>query len=333
MRLVTYQHQCDTGLGIFHNGHVYPLQRMDTIFQMSDMVDFLKGGPSLMDIAKKYDRLIKEGAFEEIAITTDYTLLAPVPRPTSARDAYAFRQHVAAARRNRGVDMIPEFDQFPVFYFTNHLGITGPGTITLMPDHFQRLDFELEVAVVIGQKGRNIRAREADHYIAGYMIMNDFSARRLQMEEMKLSLGPAKGKDFATAIGPYLVTPDELEDRRRPAKEGHTGTLYDLVMKAYVNGQQVSEGNLADMDWTFAEIIERISYGTTIYPGEVIGSGTVGTGCFMELNGTWRRENPNHQEWWLQPGDEVVLEVERLGVLSNRVIQEDTDHSLLSLKK
>ncbi len=333
MRLVTFRHQCHTGLGIFHNGKVYPLDRIDPAFPAHDMVAFLEAGPSMMELAKSYDHRIKSGEFSDIAIPSDYDLLAPVPRPVSARDAYAFRQHVAAARRNRGVDMIPEFDQFPVFYFTNHLGIVGPGPVRMMPDHFERLDFELEVAVVIGRKGRNIRAHEADDYIAGYMIMNDFSARRLQMEEMKLSLGPAKGKDFATAIGPYLVTPDELEDRKRPAKEGHTGTRYDLVMKAYVNGQQVSEGNLADMDWTFAEIIERISYGTTIYPGEVIGSGTVGTGCFMELNGTWRRENPDHTDWWLQPGDEVVLEVERLGTLTNQVIQEDTDYSILALKK
>ncbi len=331
MRLVTFQSECRTGLGIFHTGRVYPLEALDPVFP-GEMVEFLNAGPKMMEIAQDYDRRIKAGEFADIAIE-GYALMAPVPRPVSARDAYAFRQHVAAARRNRGAEMIPEFDQFPIFYFTNHLGIVGPGTIKLMPDHFKRLDFELEAAVVIGRKGRNIRASEADDYIAGYMIMNDFSARQMQMEEMKLSLGPAKGKDFATAIGPYLVTPDELLDRRRDAKPGHTGALYDLVMKAYVNGQQVSEGNLADMDWTFAEIIERVSYGNTIYPGEVIGSGTVGTGCFLELNGTWKRENPDHTPWWLQPGDEVVLEIERLGTLRNRVELEDTDYSLLALKK
>ena len=132
----------------------------------------------------------------------DVEILAPVPHPTSCRDAYAFRQHVASARRNRKVEMIPEFDQFPVFYFTNHNSIQGPGEIVCMPDHFKKLDFELEAAIVICKPGKNIKASEADEYIGGYMIMNDMSARGLQMEEMKLNLGPAKGKDFATAIGP-----------------------------------------------------------------------------------------------------------------------------------
>jgi fumarylacetoacetate (FAA) hydrolase len=137
-------------------------------------------------------------------------ILSPVPFPTSCRDAYAFRQHVAAARRNRKVDMIAEFDQYPIFYFTNHHSIKGPGEVTCMPDHFEKLDFELEVAIVICKHGKNIKAEEADEYIGGLMIMNDLSARRLQMEEMLLNLGPAKGKDFATTVGPWLVTLDEL---------------------------------------------------------------------------------------------------------------------------
>ena len=137
-------------------------------------------------------------------------LLAPVPHPSSCRDGYAFREHVAAARRNRNVEMIPQFDQYPVFYFTNHNSIQGPGEIVCMPDHFEKLDFELEAAIVICKHGRNIPAADADEYIGGLMIMNDISARRLQMEEMLLNLGPAKGKDFATVVGPMLVTMDEL---------------------------------------------------------------------------------------------------------------------------
>ena len=147
------------------------------------------------------------------------SILAPVPFPNSCRDGYAFRQHVAAARRNRNVPMIPEFDQFPVFYFTNHHSMRGPGRYPCMPDHFSKLDFELEAAIVICKHGRNIRAEEADEYIGGLMIMNDFSARQLQTEEMLLNLGPAKGKDFATTLGPWLVTLDELEDKKFPAKQ------------------------------------------------------------------------------------------------------------------
>jgi fumarylacetoacetate (FAA) hydrolase len=263
----------------------------------------------------------------------DVQLLAPVPFPASCRDGYAFRQHVAAARRNRGVDMTPEFDQFPIFYFTNHHSITGPGEIRCMPDHFEKLDFELEAAIVICRHGKNIKAEEADEYIGGLMIMNDMSARGLQMEEMKLNLGPAKGKDFSTVIGPWLVTMDELRDYEIPAKENHTGKNWNLSMKCWVNDILVSEGNLGDMDWTFAEIIERASYGVDLYPGDVIGSGTVGTGCFLELNGTGKRNDPNYAEQWLQPNDVVEMEINGLGKLSNTVVAEETDWSILSKKK
>jgi len=202
-----------------------------------------------------------------------------------------------------------------------------------MPDHFNKLDFELEVAIVICKPGRNIKASEADEYIGGYMIMNDLSARELQMDEMKLNLGPAKGKDFATAIGPMLVTPDELEEFKILPKENHTGNAYNLKMTCSVNGVPVSEGNLADMDWTFAEIIERCSYGVQLYPGDIIGSGTVGTGCFLELNGTGKLNDPEYKEQWLHEGDEVEMEIEELGKLKNTVVKEESDFSILALKK
>jgi fumarylacetoacetate (FAA) hydrolase len=259
-------------------------------------------------------------------------IVAPVPHPTSCRDGYAFRQHVEAARRNRKVPMIPEFDQYPVFYFTNHNSIKGPGEIICMPDHFEKLDFELEVAIVICKQGRNIKAEDADEYIGGLMVMNDLSARRLQMDEMLLNLGPAKGKDFATAIGPWLVTLDELKGFEVPCKEGHTGKSWNLKMKASVNGNQVSEGNLKEMDWTFAEIIERASYGVDLYPGDIIGSGTVGTGCFLELNGTGKLNDPNYEEQWLKEGDFVELEVDQLGILSNTIVAEETEHTILNRK-
>lgn len=296
------------------------------------MNQFLWEGEEIMQHALRADRDIRTGkitAKEEVF----YEILAPVPRPGSCRDGYAFRQHVEAARRNRGVEMIPEFDQYPIFYFTNHNSIVGPGDVMCMPDHFEKLDFELEVAVVLNKKGRNIKASEADAYIAGYMIMNDLSARTLQMEEMLLNLGPAKGKDFATAIGPWLVTPDELEPYKVPAKGGHTGNCYNLEMKCEVNGIRVSAGTMADMDWTFAEIIERCSYGCEVLPGDVIGSGTVGTGCFLELNGTGLLNNPDYKTQWLQPGDLVEMEVTGLGRLSNTIKAEETDWSILKLKK
>ena len=209
--------------------------------------------------------------------------------------------------------MIPEFDLFPVFYFTNHQAVFGPGTIPVQKLHLDKLDFELEVAVVISKHGQNIPKEKADDYIFGYTIMNDWSARALQLEEMKLNLGPAKGKDFATSLGPTLVTRSELLGAGR-LKASPKGEVLTASMKAFVNGKQYSEGNVNQMNWTFAQIIERASYGVTLYPGDVIGSGTVGTGCFLELNGSKITNN-----LWLKDGDKVDLEVEGLGRLENTI--------------
>lgn len=242
-------------------------------------------------------------------------LMAPVPRPTSMRDGYAFRQHVESARKGRGLPMIPEFDLFPVFYFTNHQAVSGPGEIQVQDQALQDFDFELEVAVVIGKRGKNIPASKADEHIFGYMIMNDWSARALQREEMKLNLGPAKGKDLSTSLGPWLVTRDELE---RFAAKSPQGTRHKLRMRAYHNGKQVSDGNLNDMNWTFAQILERASYGVWLEPGDVIGSGTVGTGCYMELNATKTTDNV-----WIKPGDTFALEVEALGTLENKIVRAE----------
>ncbi|GAB3936112.1 fumarylacetoacetate hydrolase family protein [Mucilaginibacter myungsuensis] len=331
MKLVSYKTEDREHLGIHANGHIYNVHSCDKLIP-DNMKAFLEGGDELMERAKNINGNILSGklqAREEVF----FELMAPVPHPTSCRDGYAFRQHVAAARRNRKVDMIAEFDQFPIFYFTNHNAIQGVGEIECMPDHFQKLDFELEVAVVIGKKGRNFTAAEADDYIAGYMIMNDMSARTLQMEEMLLNLGPAKGKDFSTVIGPWLVTPDELERYKVAPKPGHVGNAYNLQMNCSVNGKQVSAGNMADMDWTFAEIIERCAYGCDVLPGDVIGSGTVGTGCFLELNGTGLLNDPNYPTQWLQPGDLVEMDITGLGVLSNVIKAAKSELSLLGLKK
>ena len=337
MKLVSYRHDDAPLLGVFLNERIYNLKAAGDLLNMSGastMKELLDGGPKAMDAARDIVLRISEGKLDLPGLTWgEADILAPVPQPTSCRDGYAFRQHVEAARRNRKLEMIPEFDEYPIFYFTNHNAIQGPGDIWCMPDHFRQLDFELEAAVVIGKKGRNIRAEDADSYIAGYMIMNDMSARQLQMEEMKLNLGPAKGKDFSTVIGPWLVTPDELESRRLSAKPGHTGDRYDLRMECRVNGVKVSEGNLAQMDWTFAEIIERCAYGADILPGDVIGSGTVGTGCFLELNGTGKLNDPDYPVQWLQEGDEVEMTIDGLGCLKNNIRRVETDFSILALKK
>lgn len=333
MKLVTYIKDGNEQLAALINGQLIDMDQLhpDLPNTMSMMLQYWDENFAL---AKRGELAIAEGRMMKVGVPIEEAMvLAPVPFPNSCRDGYAFRQHVAAARRNRKVDMIAEFDQYPIFYFTNHHSIQGPGEIMCMPDHFEKLDFELEAAIVIGKGGRNITAEEADDHIAGLMILNDMSARRLQMEEMLLNLGPAKGKDFCTVIGPWLVTLDELAPFEVPCKPNHVGKNWNLSMKCWVNGVQVSEGNVADMDWTFAEIVERCAYGVNLYPGDVIGSGTVGTGCFLELNGTGKLNDPNYQEQWLQDGDVVEMEIEGLGRLSNTIVREESDFSILAKKK
>jgi len=336
MKLLTYLKEGNEQLALLIDDLVYDIELVHPDIP-NTMNMFLQYWDELFPIAQAGELAIREGhrniRTSLVSRIEDVRLLAPVPLPSSCRDGYAFRQHVAAARRNRKAPMIPEFDQYPVFYFTNHHGIQGPGDIRCMPDHFEKLDFELEAAIVIGRQGRNIPAEEADSYIAGLMIMNDMSARTLQSEEMLLNLGPAKGKDFSTVIGPWLVTLDELQEYETACKEGHTGLSWDLRMQCRVNGVSVSDGKLSDMDWTFAELIERASYGADLYPGDIIGSGTVGTGCFLELNGTGRLNDPGYAEQWLKENDVIELEVDGLGILTNTIVREDNDRSLLAIKK
>ncbi|WP_210363951.1 fumarylacetoacetate hydrolase family protein [Bacillus sp. REN3] len=268
-----------------------------------NMLQFIENHEEYMEFIEEHRGLIETGngcyPLEEIK------LRAPLPNPKSVRDFYAFEQHVKTARENRGLEMIPEWYEIAVFYFTNHLAIKGPEEEIERPYACEWLDYELEIACVIGKEGRNIKAAEADSYIFGYFIMNDWSARDLQRKEMKVGLGPAKGKDFATSFGPYLLTKDELESHR-------SGKGYDLEMTARVNGVELSRGNMRDLYYSIGEMIERASAGTTLYPGEVIGSGTVGTGCILELGTDVHR--------WLEPGDEVELEITKLGILKNKII-------------
>jgi 2-keto-4-pentenoate hydratase/2-oxohepta-3-ene-1,7-dioic acid hydratase in catechol pathway len=225
------------------------------------------------------------------------------------RDFFAFEQHVKTANANRGRVVPPEWYEIPVFYFSNPTAIFVTGDTVPYPHGSAALDYELEVACVIGREGRDIKANDAQEYIFGYMVYNDWSARDLQRQEMAVGLGPAKGKDFAQSFGPILATQDDLADR-------HTGRpgVFDLEMIARVNGIERSRGNMKDLYWSFGQMIERASANVTLHPGDVIGSGTVGTGCLLEVT---RGQGP-----WLQPGDVVELEVERLGILRNTIGQK-----------
>ena len=325
MKLITYKIQNSEShqIGVVEDKLIYNLNNCFGDISLVDMFQ-VENYQDQIALHICNDDCIKHN-FEEI------TILPPIPKPTSFRDAYAFRQHVETSRKNRGLNMIAEFDQFPVFYFSNHNTMFADGEeIKLMPDHFEQLDFELEFAIVIGKGGKNILSKDADQHIAGFCILNDLSCRRLQMEEMRLSLGPAKGKDFANVLGPYLVTPDELFSK---IIDTPCGNKYDLNMKCFVNGELLSEGNAKDMNWTFAEIIERASYGVELFPGDVIGSGTVGTGCLLEINGSGKRANLDYIERWIEEGDQIEMQIEGLGKISNKIVKSESNHSILKLKK
>jgi len=237
----------------------------------------------------------------------DVQLLAPVPNPQSFRDFYAFEQHVRAARKLRGVDMHPDWFKIAIFYFSNPAALYGHGEDIPYPRGTNELDYELEFAIIIAKGGSDINQDEADKYIAGYTICNDWSARDLQREEMAMSLGPAKGKDFASSFGPYMVTPDELEDAW-----DDDGKL-QLRMTCHVNGKLISDGNTNDLYHPFTKMIERASMNAKLLPGDILGSGTVGTGCILELR-------PENVGGWIKKGDVVHMEVERLGVLENKIV-------------
>ena len=243
---------------------------------------------------------------KSIAVYEDDVILhPPVPNPSTFRDFYAFEQHVKSARKLRGKDMDPLWYEVPVFYFSNPNALFGHRAAIPYPEPTQELDFELEIAIYICNGGKNISAQDADYYIAGYTILNDWSARDIQREEMQLHLGPAKGKDFATSVGPYLVTPDELSAALSDEK-------LRLNMTCHVNGRKLSEGNTEDLYHSFQKMIERASHQAELKPGDLIGSGTVGTGCILELR-------PEHTGGWLKPGDKVVCEIEKLGQLKNTI--------------
>lgn len=236
----------------------------------------------------------------------------PVPTPPSFRDAYAFLEHVQTCRKARGQDVHLAFFECPAFYFSNPASISGSGTVKVPPHCHEKVDYELEVGIVIGQDTSDASAKEADSAIAGFMMLNDWSARKIQAErELPMMMGPNKSKDFATTCGPWLTTTDELAD---VADKTARGRHYDIPLEASVNGRKLSSGNLNTLHYTFAEIIAHTSAGTTLKKGDIIGSGTVGTGCLLELNLTEKTNN-----LWLQDGDTVILSSEKLGSLENKI--------------
>ncbi len=292
-----------SALLLAERGHGRP-QRVADALVPPDMLAFLEGGKPAMELAQEALSVYGALAAQEptgcngerlIHKPSDVKLLAPLTRANLIRDFLAFEAHTRKGYERRGQEFPKLWYEIPVYYKGNPRSIVGPDETVEWPAFTKKFDYELEIACVIGKEGRDIPVEKAHEYIAGYTIFNDFSARDVQMEEVQLRLGPAKGKDFATGMGPYLVTPDEIGDPR------------DLRMTARVNGELWSDGNSGTSHWTFPQMIAYVSRAETLYPGDVFGSGTVGGGCGYEL------------DRWVQPGDLIELEITNLGVLRHRV--------------
>lgn len=249
----------------------------------------------------------------EVLALSEVVLRGPIPEPPSIRDFMAFEEHVVTSTEALGGTVDPVWYEQPVFYFTNPAAVLGPEADVPVAPGSSAWDYELEVAAVIGKGGSNLDPGEAEAHIAGFLILCDWSARDLQGTEMRMLLGPVKGKDTATTFGPVMVTPDELEPYR-------SGKGYALTMRAWVNGKQYSSGTWSTIYWSFPQMLAYASRGTTLRVGDVIGSGTVGTGCILELS----RVHGLDDYPWLVPGDVVRLEVDQLGSTTSRIVEGGT---------
>jgi 2-keto-4-pentenoate hydratase/2-oxohepta-3-ene-1,7-dioic acid hydratase in catechol pathway len=301
VKWVTYQSGIDGALhaGVIRDGSVHGARGCESL------VDILAGGQ---------ERLLAEAeaAYADPLEVVDLRrawLVAPVPVPPSIRDFMAFEGHVVTSMAALGRTVDPIWYELPLFYFSNPAAVKAPTEAIEISPGSTDFDFELEVAAVIGRSGADIRVEDAEHHIAGYVLFCDWSARDLQEQAMPQGLGPVKGKDGATSLGPWIVTPDELEHTR-------AGRAFDLTMTASVNGKRYSTGNLRDLYWSFAEMVAYASRGTTLVPGDLLGSGTVGTGCILELSRTHGSESYP----WLRAGDVVTLEVQCMGSVRAEIL-------------
>ncbi len=260
------------------------------------------------DAAHFYNLIKPEMSFQDpLLLSLSYKdLLVPVPRVTSIRDFYSFEEHVRKARARRGLDMVPEWYDIPAYYYSSTSMLYPSGSSIPYPPFTSELDYEMEVAAVIGKEGINIRREDALSHILGLTLANDWSARDLQRKEMKIGLGPSKSKDFATSLGPYITTLDELDDFKE------SDDRFDIAVETYVNGKRYSAGNVKDMHWSFSELVEYASKGTRLRKGDVIMSGTVSTGCILELG--------PEEYGWLKRGDVVSIKSPILGELTNEVV-------------
>lgn len=267
----------------------------DELFQIDDSVKFYDISDASIEGKKPLQMAFRNS-----------DLLVPLPKVTSIRDFYTFEDHVRKARERRGLGMAKEWYEIPAYYYSGTSMIYPSGSSVPYPTFTSELDYEMEVAAVVGREGINIRKEEATSHIMGLMLANDWSARDLQRKEMAIGLGPSKSKDFATSLGPYITTIDELEEFRE------SDDRFDIPVEAYVNGKRYSGGNVRDMHWSFAELVEYASKGNRLRKGDVIMSGTVSTGCILELG--------PEEYGWLKKGDVVSIRSPVLGELTNEVV-------------
>lgn len=320
MKLVTFKNKKgETKAGWLKGDGIVDMQLISNGVLSDNMLAFI-------DDHEKYFAIIKDMDLESAEPTyaiNDVQLLAPLLNPRSFRDYIGFEQHMLNASAKFGHQIGEAWYEMPIFYFTNHHAIYGPGDEIKRPAKETRLDIELEMAVIIGKKGKDIKAAEAEDYIFGYTIFNDWTARAIQKKEMEIPLGPHKGKDFANAIGPCIITKDEMEKYRCAFSEAFfasplkvpavQGDRFDLKMSSRINGQTICEGNYKTVYYNFPQMIERASENNvTMMPGDILGSGTVGWGSLIENNFEVHRP--------LEPGDVVELEIEGIGVLRNIVV-------------
>ncbi|GAB3641184.1 fumarylacetoacetate hydrolase family protein [Spirosoma arcticum] len=320
MKLVTFQNpEGITRAGWLTAAGVVDMNQVSNGALPTDMLTFI-------DNQEIYLGLIDANGWRDSAPTyapSDVTLLAPLPNPRSFRDYIGFEMHMLNASRSFGHSIANAWYEMPIFYFTNHQAIYGPDDDIKRPARETKLDIELEIACIIGKSGSDIVADEARPYIFGYTVFNDWTARAIQRREMEAPLGPHKGKDFANAIGPCIVTADEMEQYRCTITEADfpeplrfppgPKDRFDLKMQTRINGVTVCEGNYKTVHYNFEQMIERASEnGVTLMPGDVLGSGTVGRGSLIENNFSVHRP--------LEPGDVVELEIEGIGVLRNTVV-------------
>ena len=294
MKLITFtfKQSKETSLGALIGDKVIDLHLASDKKIPPSMLSLIEGGEELLKLTRE---ICNKPQTTHIYSLNDIQLKSPLLNPPSLKDFFAFEEHAKAGAKRRNEELPKEWYEIPAYYKGNHRAIFGPEDEILWPYYTKKLDFECEIACVIGKKGINIPLEDAEKYIFGYMIFNDFSARDIQKKEMALRMGPGKGKDFANSFGPYLVTKDEVDPKK------------DFSMQVKVNGEIWTEGHFKDQYWGFPLMVSHISQEETIYPGDILGSGTFYKGCGLDL------------DRWIQSGNTIELEVSKLGILRNKI--------------